>query len=136
LQVSGFCGEKGRSKSSLPTTQTFIPKNNWVLGLGIYTLTKTQTQNPDDTWTKQVKEEVLKLLAVEKERSKVMEEERKERQENRKTTIDPNCPKYSGRFDENVEVWIFRVRHAMAMQKVPTKEQLSALLSYTDGAAT
>ncbi len=74
-----------------------------------------------------MKEEVLKLLAVEKERSKVMEEERKERQENRKTTIDPNCPKYSGRFDENVEVWIFRVTHAMAMQKVPTKEQLSAL---------
>jgi hypothetical protein len=33
-------------------------------------------------------------------------------------------------------MWIFRVTHAMAMQKVPTKEQLSALLSYTDGAAT
>ena len=32
-----------------------------------------------ETWTKEVKEELLKLLAVEKERNKVMEEERKER---------------------------------------------------------
>ena len=89
-----------------------------------------------ETWTKEVKEELLKLLAVEKERVKVMEEERRERQENRKTSIDPTCPKYSGRFDEDVDMWIFRVTHAMAMQKVPEKEQLSALLSYTDGAAT
>ena len=42
-----------------------------------------------ETWTKEVKEELLKLLAVEKERVKVMEEERRERQENRKTSIDP-----------------------------------------------
>jgi hypothetical protein len=56
----------------------------------------TKIPSASDTWTKEVKEEVLKLLAIEKERSKVLEEERRERQENRKTSIDPTCPKYSG----------------------------------------
>jgi len=33
-----------------------------------------------DTWTKDVKDEVLKLFAIERERTKIIEEEKKERQ--------------------------------------------------------
>jgi hypothetical protein len=48
-------------------------------------------------------------------------EERIERLKNRRTNVDPTCPKYSGRFDDDVEMWIFSVTHSMAMQKVLVK---------------